>query len=446
VIIANELGGPPVPNVPIYVTGANPTTSLTDGTFTLQFPRNQPGETVRLVVQKKGFEVVNDIQLQLPLPKNPESELLTILLCKEGDREEMARRFFRLKSFAAIELSYKNKIQELVAKNQATKDALAGLAKERDIAKAAAEKTAEELARLTPELTSDLYQQAMSLFLSGQVDEALKLLDDKELQHSMEAVQKRKADIDKEVAKVVKVYLLRAQLLTTLLRFDEAAKAYQTAVEVAPDSYEAQFSLAYFSSELNRFPKALDAYGRALELSRRKEDKAETGKILSNMGFLYFGQNKLAEARRCFKDALEAFGGLAQQKPTLSRAGTARALFNLGLLDQGENRLDEARKDFEQALEIFRWLEQNYPNTYLPQVAHALDKLGALDQDQNRPDEARKAMEEALRIYRDLEQKHPGAHLQEVANTLIDIGGLNYDQQRLGPSEAALTEALVIYP
>ena len=46
-ILANEVGGSPVPNVQITtVAGANPTVSNSDGTFTLVFSGKLPGEMV----------------------------------------------------------------------------------------------------------------------------------------------------------------------------------------------------------------------------------------------------------------------------------------------------------------------------------------------------------------------------------------------------------------
>src|SRR4051794_2879510 len=110
-ILANEVSGPPLPNVQITpVAGANPTVSLSDGTFALQFPDKQPGELVQLVVQKPGYVVVNDIQLRLPLPRDEEAEPLVLLLCKGSDREELARRFYRLKSVAAIDQTYERRL------------------------------------------------------------------------------------------------------------------------------------------------------------------------------------------------------------------------------------------------------------------------------------------------------------------------------------------------
>src|ERR1700686_3729291 len=66
VILANEVGGPPVANVQVSaVGGANAVASLSDGTFVLEFPDKQPGETVQLLVQKPGMGGVNDFHVGL---------------------------------------------------------------------------------------------------------------------------------------------------------------------------------------------------------------------------------------------------------------------------------------------------------------------------------------------------------------------------------------------
>src|SRR5713226_1732632 len=92
VIVANELGGTPVSAVTVRADGAN-TTETVGGRFTLQFPQKQPGEPVVLIVDKPGYVIVNHEQLRVFLPKDPDAEILTLLLCKEQEREEWALRF-----------------------------------------------------------------------------------------------------------------------------------------------------------------------------------------------------------------------------------------------------------------------------------------------------------------------------------------------------------------
>jgi hypothetical protein len=42
-----------------------PWASESDGGFTLDYPERQPGQRVQLVVNKEGYVVVNDLQLEL---------------------------------------------------------------------------------------------------------------------------------------------------------------------------------------------------------------------------------------------------------------------------------------------------------------------------------------------------------------------------------------------
>ena len=98
VVLANQIGGTPVGKVPISAPGANPTETDSTGSFTLRFPNAQPGDVVQLVVSQPAYVVVNYIQLRPILPKNPESEVLIVLLCKEEHREEWTRQFYRLKA------------------------------------------------------------------------------------------------------------------------------------------------------------------------------------------------------------------------------------------------------------------------------------------------------------------------------------------------------------
>src|SRR5208283_3548846 len=136
VILANELSGSPSENVGVdAISGTNLTISDLSGKFTLEFPQRRIGDTVRIIVKKEGYVVVNDVQLETVLPADADATPLTIILCEEADREEMARRFYRLKSFDVIEETYQRKVRELEETHQADATALASLQKERDQAK-----------------------------------------------------------------------------------------------------------------------------------------------------------------------------------------------------------------------------------------------------------------------------------------------------------------------
>jgi hypothetical protein len=216
IILTNELSGQPMSKVWVVADGANPTKSEDFGRFTLKFPQKNPGDPVELIVKQEGYVVVNDVQLQLMLPANAEDKILTIILCKEENREEMARRFYRLEPLKVIDDTYKAKLKELEEAHQADTTALADLEKERDQAKANAEKVAEEMAKNQPGQSSELYKQAQRLFLDGKIDAAIALLDDDKLRRSVEDA--------------IQGWRRKAHLFILKFRFDEAEKAYEMAL------------------------------------------------------------------------------------------------------------------------------------------------------------------------------------------------------------------------
>src|SRR5262245_51246201 len=72
-ILVNELSGPPMENVGVDAIGTNRTISDLSGKFTLEFPQRRGGDTVRIIVEKEGYVVVNDVQLQLALPADADA-------------------------------------------------------------------------------------------------------------------------------------------------------------------------------------------------------------------------------------------------------------------------------------------------------------------------------------------------------------------------------------
>ncbi len=453
-VILNEVGGRPIANVQIIDSAhtGGPWASGSDGGFTLDYPERHAGQRVRIVVNKEGYVVVNDVQLDLALPDDPDANPLQVVICKEDDREEMARRFYRLKSFDAIEETYRKRVKELEDTQQATAAALTKLQQERDQARVAAEKASEELAKNRSGQSSELYQEAKRLFLAGKISEAIKLLGDND-EKRRESVAQAKQAIEQQkkvIENALQEWLLKAQLFTVQFHFDDAETAYREAIETAPDSFQAHFAYARFNQGLNRYPTAEAAYDWCLDWARRGERNTELAVTLNNLGLLDRDQNRMEDARKEFQEALQIHRELTQKTPDVYLFDLAQTLNNLGLLDRDQNRMEDARKEFQDALQIHRQLTQKNPEAHLPKVAQTLNNLGMLDRDQNRMEEARKEIVEALKIRRDLAQselaqKTPDVYLSDVAETLINLGLLDHDQRRTEEARNDYGEALKTY-
>ncbi len=105
IIRQNAVGDNLWTHVPMTVTGANATESDSFGQFTLNFPEKHIDQWGYVLVTKYPYLVVNDVQLELSLPANPDANGLIIILSLPEARDENVALFYLLKSFAAIEVA-----------------------------------------------------------------------------------------------------------------------------------------------------------------------------------------------------------------------------------------------------------------------------------------------------------------------------------------------------
>lgn len=204
-------------------------TTGVDGQFVLHFPQRQPGEDVSIDVSRKGWVVVNDIQLKRALPANAAQSPLEILIARAAEREAWALQFYRLQGERVVDARYR---KELAA---AGLEERARLLRERDQARVQADELARQLATRPVGSGGENYQKAASLFLDGKINEALDILSEERLKQ--QAVDAKKLQED-----TLRSWLLRGQLLAVKFDFNVAARAYKEAVEFAPGSFDAWFA------------------------------------------------------------------------------------------------------------------------------------------------------------------------------------------------------------
>ena len=231
VVIANEMGGSGMDNVSVSVDDAGPksTVSKDGGKFAFEFPDKKAGEVVHVRMNKEGYAVVNDVQLlDVTIPANPDAKLLTIIACREADREKWAGLLYQVTSDKAIEATYQQKLKALEDEHRADAAALVQLQKERDQAKAAAEKASEQLAKSQPGQNTELYQQAKQLFLEGKIEEASKLLGDNDEKRRKSVAQAKQAieQQKKVIENAVQEWCLRPSCSPSSSNSSDAEKAY----------------------------------------------------------------------------------------------------------------------------------------------------------------------------------------------------------------------------
>ena len=90
------------------------------------------------------------------------------------------------------------------------------------------------------------------------------------------------------------------------------------------------------------------------KLENSVDDKPDVARICNNLGLLLSDANRLKEAERYYRDALEIWRRLAKANPAAFEPDLAMTCNNLGILLSDTNRTEEAERYYRDALEIWR--------------------------------------------------------------------------------------------
>ena len=240
-LVCNRIGGAPVAGAAVAAESASPTASTTLGAFTLEFPNKKPGDRVKLTVSAAGMTVVNWVQLEVVLPADAGGmNVLTLLLAREADREEMAAEFFRLRSSARSSSSTSSGSRRRGrTKGEAVARVGAG--------QGTGEPDSAGVGEGTTGTVIALVRRGDAAGREGKVDEALKTLDEAKLRARAQEAKETKEAADKQLRETARDWALRGSLLATQFRFAEAEGAYRSAIETAPDDFDRRFEFAVFS-------------------------------------------------------------------------------------------------------------------------------------------------------------------------------------------------------
>jgi hypothetical protein len=194
VIRENEVSGSPMADVPIPADGAGPTTSSSFGEFEFTFPEKNAGDITKLRPNKAGYVVVNDIELEgVVLPTNADAKNVLVILSIPTKREENAVPYYRLTGIQEIEADYEKKLKTLQDAHQADAEAIFKLQKQRDENKATAEEIAQRFAKSSADQNLELYNKAAKLYLAGDFDQALGVLNDQAVDQAAEDAKRLKS-------------------------------------------------------------------------------------------------------------------------------------------------------------------------------------------------------------------------------------------------------------
>ena len=359
IVTLQNSNGTPVPGVQLSAFGATPTVSNTFGQFDLIFEGKEPGDPVTIIVLKSGMEVVNRDEIKYYVLRKDTADVLNIVLCPEGTRDENAARYYGIAlKFHNDQINeLKEEIKKLPANSEQVKQLeqqLADLQQKWDDSQQLIRELSDKFAVVNLDDADSLYTTAFEKFRSGDIEAAHRILNSEALEKNVadarkelqkleqleQELEQRKRQALDNLEKTIAAYKLKAELFMAQLKWDEAEYFYEQGVLVDTTNYDNVFEFAYYLDNQNRHDKAIRWYKTALRLA---DAEYQYSSVLNNLANLYRAKNDYPAAQAAYQRALEIRERLAATNPQTYEPDVAMTLNNLGFLCQA--RL-EATADF----------------------------------------------------------------------------------------------------
>jgi stage II sporulation protein D len=145
---------------------------------------------------------------------------------------------------------------------------------------------------------------------------------------------------------------------------EAALKEYRQFVVLNPDNFEGWINLAIIYRDLDRYPEAIEAYKRAVDI------KGDEPLAFCDLGWIYYDTGDSSRAYESFQKALNLMSGMPN--PTVA----CETYYGLGSLYLGQQLYPIAEEKLKQAINI----NHNYAPAYFA--------LGLAYEAENRTDEA----------------------------------------------------------
>ncbi len=303
----------------VIADNANPALTDNEGRFKLVFIDSEPGVEVRLSVEKSGLEVVNKDMLQAVLRKDADSQLRIYM----ANPDQLAASVLKLRGIAEkhITARYQQQISRLKKETKGQAAQLLKLEDEKNAALRQFQEIAARLAAVNLDEVSGLYRQALDLFEKGRLEEAIKLIDQANLDDQLskartqrEAGRQMIRQSEQQIDNIAVTYLLQARMHLANLAFPRAIAAYGKAISARDSTaLDDNLELAQVLIAQQQAWKAIPLLQRTAELSANDKPHAAYTQLL--MGTAYINQVEIQQAIEAFTASVVSYSELVETEP-----------------------------------------------------------------------------------------------------------------------------------
>ena len=288
VVLMQSSNSTPISGVRISDFGANTTFTNDDGHFQLMYANKRPGHVIKLFVEKEGFEVINQKELEtLILPSDP-NYVIKIILAREGERDQAALRYYQIFE-SSIAKSFDEKLKEIQIrydslgklKSKEYEAEIARLQAQKNASISSSKELAENFSKVDLDNSSIIYRRALNHFIAGEINKTIEVLDSIELKGLYKLPANLSVTEKRQVQQIIKSFNLKFEALRVTLNFKEAKNQMSQIINLQQkyfgkehigliDSHE-KLAIAYKS--LGDYSDMKDSHYKAVTIRRKLIEK-----------------------------------------------------------------------------------------------------------------------------------------------------------------------------
>lgn len=338
-----------VSDVQIIFSDAVPTTSDQEGKFRLAFKDKKAGDLVFLKeVSKNGYELVNLRELETVKLSNNDLFNNDIIIAKKGSIDVAKKQYYAV-SDKALKLSFekeksklKIELQNLRVSTQQYQIQYDSLQKQYDSQRKELDILSEKFAKFNYDDVSVLVKEALQLFKSGKIDEAIQVLENANLINKSDAISEQQAKLFKNQLGIFQSIQLQAQMYVLKFQIAKAESLYDYLINQDITNSSIIESVADFYRENHRYKKLLPLYQKII--AHPVSDLLLQAQTYGHLGELYIQIGSSENALWAITQYHKGFTHLFKGSPNnaLFKMNLAIANEKLGVYFTKTSKLDSA--------------------------------------------------------------------------------------------------------
>jgi len=393
----------PISGAQIHFADAVPTTSDQNGIFRLAFKGKKAGDLIFYEeIYKKGYELVNEKELQVLKISSKERLTRDIILAKTGVIQAAKKEYYQISDHALLAGFQKEKkaLQQQLQQSSINQgqylQQFQQLQEQYELQKEALDALAEKFARVNFDDASELYAEALRLFKAGDIEACQKKLEDANLLSRTDQRLHERKRID------------TAQKILDEQETDKAEKIYDQLLRIDSNNLEILQEAAEFFQTYHFYDKALQVYPTII--AHPKIEIWQKANAYGHIGEIQTTKGDLPKALNSYTLVSEMYDSLHQNTPTYSlyKQNLSVSYSKLGSTHSSLGNLDKALTFFEERSRLGEELYESYPQnvSFKNGLAISYSKLGRLYEKIGDDLKRKEYLKKAKEIWKELASKY----------------------------------------